>query len=73
MPVDDDESGVNMEAKGQKPVKKTKAGAKKKNKVTTQLRDRIRAIRKEVPKSEVGPRVQRISFDNNVRHALIVS
>jgi len=66
--MDDEESGVNMEAIGKKPVKRTKGGAKTKNKVTMpQLQDEIRASRKEVPKSEVGLRVQLISSDNDVR------
>jgi len=67
-PMDNKESGVTMEAIGKKPVKKTKEGMKKKNKETvSQLQDKIRAIRKEVPKLEVGLRVQLISFDNDVR------
>jgi len=33
-PMDDEESRVNMEAIGKKPVKRTKGGAKTKNKVT---------------------------------------
>jgi len=33
-PMDDEESGVTMEAIGKKPVKKTKEGVKKKNKET---------------------------------------
>jgi len=66
--MDDEESGVNMEAIGEKPVKRIKGGAKTKNKVTMpQLQDEIRASRKEVPKSEVGLRVQLISSDNDVR------
>jgi len=65
--MDDEESSVNMEAIGKKPVKRTKGGAKMKNKVTMpQLQDEIRASRKEVPKSEVGLRVQLISSDNDV-------
>jgi len=51
-----------MEVIGQKPMAKMKAlpglGAKgKKKKVTMPLRDKIRASRKEMPKSEIGPRV----------------
>lgn len=61
-----------MEVIERKPTTKTKAlpglGEKgKKKKVGVTLRDEIRANRKEMPKSEIGPRVWLMTFDNDVR------
>jgi len=58
-PIDDEEPDVDMEVIGQKLTKALPGlGVKgKKKKVNVSLRDEIRASRKEMPKSEIGPRV----------------
>lgn len=64
-PMDDEQLNIDMEVEVQEPgrKKKKKAGAKGKKKVTMpKLREEIRAIRKEVPNSEIGHRVQRRFF-----------